>query len=251
MSRIASTLVLVSVAVTAGLLSLVSPAIATPPAQVFEYKIKHAHYGDIGTYTNTVTRHGDRTEVVSSLRVAVKMLGLTVYRREAERTERWENERLVSFTSVDNKNGERIEVRGEAQDGAFVITSPSGKIVAPAYVRPSNPWSADILAANVMMSTSTGRVFQARVRGGEEDVVFVEGRPERLRRFEIDSDKREYVWLDRNNVTVAFRTEDDGSPIDFILSRYPSGEAGLWPASLPQIAQNGSRAPAQYAEGER
>lgn len=249
MTRIASTLV--SVAATAGLLSLASPASATASAQVFEYKIKHAHYGDIGTYTNAVTREGDRIEVTSTLRVAVKLLGLVVYRREAERTERWQNDRLVSFTSIENKNGERIEVRGEARDGAFVITSPTGKIVAPAYVRPSNPWSADILSANVMMSTSTGRVFQARVRGGEEDVISVEGRSERLRRFEIDSDKREYVWLDRNDVTVAFRTEDDGTPIDFILSRYPSGEAGLWPASLPQIAQSGARAPAQYAEGER
>lgn len=249
MTRIARTLV--SVAATAGFLGLASPASATASAQVFEYKIKHAHYGDIGTYTNTVTRDGDRTEVVSSLRVVVKMLGLVVYRREAERTERWQNERLVSFASVDNKNGERIEVHGEARGDAFIISSRSGKIVAPAYVRPSNPWSADILAANVMMSTSTGRVFQARVRGGEEDVVFVEGRPERLRRFEIDSDKREYVWLDRNDVTVAFRTEDDGTPIDFILSRYPSGEAGLWPANLPPTAQNGGRPSAQYAEGER
>jgi hypothetical protein len=233
----------------AGALCLAGPAFAAASAQTYEYKIKHAHYGDVGTYTNTVIRDGERTDVTSTLRVAVKMLGLVVYRREADRTERWQGDRLVSFTSTETKNGEVIEVRGEARGDAFVITSPAGQFVAPGYVRPSNPWSADILKASVMMSTSTGKVFRARVRGGEEDLIPLEGRIEKLRRFEIDSDKREYVWLDRNNVPVAFRTHDESTTVDFLLSRYPSGEAGLWPASLPETAQAGP-APTQFAEGE-
>lgn len=245
MTRIATALM---AAVTTGALCLGTAALASTPPQTFEYKIKHAVYGDIGTYANTVIRRGENVEVVSTLRVAVKLLGMVVYRREADRTERWQGDRLVSFASVDNKNGQRIEVRGEARDGAFVITSPAGQTIAPAYVRPSNPWSADILAANVMMSTSTGKVFPARVRGGEEDLVSVEGRVERLRRFEIESDKHEYVWLDRDNVPVAFRTEDEGTTIDFLLRRYPSGEAALWPASLPEIPRAAGRGPAQYAD---
>lgn len=247
MKRIA---VALASAVTAGAFSLAGAAIAAAPPQILEYKIKHALYGDIGTYTNRIVRDGDRVEVTSALRVAVKVLGVVVYRREADRLERWQGDRLMSFSSVEDKNGERVEVRGEARDGAFVITSPHGHVVAPAYIRPSNPWSADILAANVMMSTSTGRVFPARVRGGEEDIVAVDGRLERLRRFEIESDKREFVWLDRNDVPVAFRTEDEGTSIDFILHRYPTGEAGLWPTTLPETPAGRIKPPPQYAEGE-
>lgn len=249
MTRIAYALV--SAAAMTGALSLGGVAFASAPAQIFEYRIKHAVYGDIGTYTNTIARDGERTEVASTLRIDVKVFGIVMYRREASRLERWQGDRLVSFTSIENKNGERVEVRGEARGDAFVVTSPAGRFVAPSYVRPSNPWSAEILAANVMMSTSTGRVFKARVRGGEEDVIAIDGRHERLRRFEIESDKREYVWLDRNDVPVAFRTEDEGTSVDFVLSRYPSGEAGLWPAPLPETPRAAVKAPAQYAEGER
>jgi hypothetical protein len=247
MTRFARTLAAWSIA---GAGALAQPAFATAPVETCEYKIKHALYGDIGTYTNTIARNGERTEVVSTLRVAVKILGLVVYRREADRFERWQGDRLVTFTSAENRNGQLVEVRGEARGDAFVISSPAGQVIAPAYVRPSNPWSADILRASVMMSTSTGTVLPAMVRGGQEDMIALEGRIEKLRRFEIDSDKREYVWLDRNDIPVAFRTHDEGTTIDFVLSRYPSGEAGLWPASLPDVAQAGP-APRQYAEGER
>lgn len=232
-----------------GAIGLAAPALATPP-QTYEYKIKHAQYGDIGTYSNTIARQGDRTQVASTLRVTVKILGIVLYRREADRLEVWQGERLVAFTSTENKNGQVVEIRGEARGDAFVIHAPGGQVVAPAYIRPSNPWSADFLRANLIMSTSSGKVFPTKVRGGEEDIVAFDGRAEKLRRFEIDSDKREYVWLDRNNVPVAFRTYDEGTTIDFVLSRYPTGEAGLWPAALPDVAQ-ARPLPTQYAEGDR
>ena len=252
MTRFAMSLV---AAVACGALCVSLPVRASAPsdspAQTFEYKIKHAQYGEIGTYINTVARNGERTRVTSQMRIAVKLLGVPVYRREADREEHWHGDRLVHFASVENRNGERIEVRGEARDDAFVITSPAGAVVAPASVRPSNPWSAWILSANVMMSTSTGRVFHARVFGGQDDVVEIGGRLERLRRFEIHSDKREFVWLDRNDVPVAFRTEDDGASIDFVLHRYPTGEAALWPATPPPVGNAPATWPTQFAEGER
>ena len=40
-----------------------------------------------------------------------------------------------------------------------------------------------------------------------------------LRQYEIISDKHEFVWLDDQGVPVAFRTQEDGDDIDFILER--------------------------------
>ena len=53
--------------------------------------------------------------------------------------------------------GDRLEVHGEQRDGSFVIKGPSGTTVAPGSIHPSNPWSAMVLDAHVMMSTRTGR----------------------------------------------------------------------------------------------
>jgi hypothetical protein len=199
---------------------LAAPALAA--SQVYEYKIKHPEYGDIGTYTNVVQQAGGNVRVETKIGVAVKILGQVVYRRESERTEHWRGERLDSFQSITVTNGDRLEVRGEARDGGFVITSNARTIVAPANVRPSNPWSARLLRSGMMMSTTTGQVYETLVRESWIDLVTANGKAARLRQYEIVSDKREFVWVNAQDVPVAFRTEEEGTPIDFVLMRYSS-----------------------------
>lgn len=227
-------------------LGVVQPACADP--QVYEYRVEHPLYGDIGTYTNIVHTTGDTADVETHLDVVVKLLGIVVHRQEAERREHWQHDRLTLFHSVTNTNGHELDVDGVARGNAFVITSPAGTITAPANVRPSNPWSPAILSANSVMSTKSGRVFTARLEDVKDEVVTVDGKPERLRRFDVYTDKLQTVWLDEHNVPVAFRTEEDGAPIDFVLMRYPSGAPQRWPG--PESEQpHGGRAPRQQAWG--
>lgn len=204
--------------------------------QVFEYKVNHAVYGEIGTYKNIVERRGDTVAVRSTLDIAVRFLGIPVYRHAGERMERWHGDRLVEFRSVTRKNGETLEVTGEAREDAFVVKGPEGIVQAPKDVRPSNPWSAKMLNAETMMSTSTGKVMPARVRGGSEDIVLFNGTPRKLRRFDVQSDKQEFVLLDERDVAVVFGTEDDGSRVEFVLTRISNGDAGasaVRPDKLP------------------
>lgn len=185
--------------------------------QVYTYRVIHATYGDIGTYTNVVDRLGDDTRVDSELHVAVKILGITVFRQEARRSEYWHQQRLVSFDGVTVTNGDKIEVRGEARDGGFAVTTPGGTTIAPAGVHPSNPWCRMVLDADFVMSTRTGKVDHVRVIGGEKQPVAFNGSTQRLHQYEIFSDKHQFVWLDDSGVTVAFRTEENGSDVDFVL----------------------------------
>jgi hypothetical protein len=200
--------------------SLLAAALAgstAAAAQSYEYRVIHPTYGDIGTYTNLVERVGADTEVTSDLHVAVRFLGIVVYRQEAQRSERWHGQRLVAFDSVTVTNGERLQVHGEARDGGFAVTTPAGTVMAPAGVHPSNPWSAMVLNADLVMSTRTGRILPVHVSGGETEPVAIAGSTLRLHQYEIVSDKREFVWLDDNGTPVAFRTAENGTPIDFIL----------------------------------
>jgi Family of unknown function (DUF6134) len=196
-----------------------SAAHAAP--QVYTYRVIHPSYGEIGTYTNAVDRTGDDARVDSELHIAVKILGITVFREEARRSEYWRHERLVSFDGVTVTNGDKTEVRGEARDGGFAVITSSGTYMAPADIHPSNPWCPMVLTANVMMSTRTGKVEHVRVLGGEKRSVAFNGNPQRLRQYEIISDKHQFVWLDDNGVTVAFRTDENGSPVDFLLVGRP------------------------------
>ena len=201
---------------------LLAAALAAPAAaagESYEYRVIHPTYGDIGTYTNLVQRVGDDTQVTSNLRIAVRVLGIVIYRQEARRSEHWRGQRLVSFDSVTVTNGDAMTVHGEARDGGFAITGPTGTVMAPADIHPSNPWSPMVLNSHVMMSTRTGQVLPVHVSGGETEPVALAGTTLRLHQYKIVSDKQQFVWFDDSGTPIAFRTAEHGTPIDFVLQR--------------------------------
>jgi uncharacterized protein DUF6134 len=198
--------------------ALVASAAPASAAQTYSYVVEHPTYGDIGTYSDTIQQTGDTLRIDTKLRVAVKVLGIVVHREEADRTELWRANRLVSFHSITTTNGKPIEVQGEARDNGFVITSPSGTAVAPANVYTSSPWSTRLPDTGVMMSTKTGRVETVQNLGSEQALVPVLGSEVPVRHVQIYTDKHQDVWLDRSGVPVRFRTEVAGTPIDFVLT---------------------------------
>ncbi len=199
-------------------------------ATVYDYHIEHPRYGDIGTYSNTVSQSNGITEIATQLHVAVKILGIVMFREDATRTEQWQGDRFIGFTGVTTTNGAKIDLSGHAQGDNFVVTTPDGTVTVPGRVHPSNPWSPQVLKTDLMMSTKTGKVDQVRVSGGAPQPVTFDGKDLLLHQWEIDGTKRQFVWLDDHGVPVAFRTEEDGAPVDFILSRPPQTEAQNQPA---------------------
>jgi hypothetical protein len=218
----------------AGLAAVAAAALGALPAvaavTVYDYHIEHPRYGMIGTYSNAVNRTGDAIEIDTELHVAVKILGIVMFREDATRTEHWQGDRFVSFTGVTVTNGAKIALSGRAQGDNFVVTSPEGTVTVPGRVHPSNPWGQQVLGTDLMMSTKTGKIDQVRVSGGAPQSVTFDGKDLRLRQYEIDGTKRQFVWLDDHGVAVAFRTEEDGSPVDFVLSHPPQSEAQNRPA---------------------
>ena len=194
---------------------LAVPAFAAP--ERYEYRVIHPTYGDIGTYTNIIERTGDTTEVKSELHIAVRLLGIVFYRQDAKRTELWRGQKLIRFDGVTTTDGKPLTVHGEARDGGFVITTPAGTVTAPASVHPSNPWSPMVLDTRYMMSTRTGQVLPVQVSGGEVEPVALSGVTLKLHQYEVVSDKHQFVWLDDRGTPIAFRTNEHGKPVDFVL----------------------------------
>ena len=96
-----------------GGLLIASPAKAEGSAQ-FIYHVSHSVFGDIGTYTNPVEPTRDGVTVKTQAHFEVKMLGVRMHREDAERTERWQGNRLVAFRGVTDKGDGPVEVKGEA-----------------------------------------------------------------------------------------------------------------------------------------
>jgi hypothetical protein len=126
---------------------------------------------------------------------------------------------LISFVGITKKNGDTIQIKGEASDTDFVITSPLGTFNAPATVQPANPWSVRCLNSTTMMRVDTGKIEKVRVTGGANTTVPVAGANIPTRQYEIDGATRYKIWFDQNETPVMFTVDDDSGKITFTLER--------------------------------
>ena len=196
-------------------------ALAAGPASAeqLRYRVSHSVFGDIGTYTNSVQSVGDATTVRTTVRFLVKMLGIGMHREDADRTERWQGGRLVSFSGITKKNDDTTEVKGEARGNDFVIQSPLGTFSAPATVQPANPWSSNCLKSTTMMRVDNGKLEQVRVSGGSETAVEINGTSIPAQHYEIRGATRYVIWFDQNDIPVMFSVDDDSGKVTFKLER--------------------------------
>lgn len=202
-------------------LALFVSAEAAAPMQL-TYRVTHSTFGNIGTYINTIEPNAGGTTVQTRAHFEVKMLGVNMYREDAQRTEHWQGNRLISFNGVTSKGSASAIVKGEARGNNFVISSPQGTITAPASVHPANPWSANFLASTTMMRPDNGKIERVRIGGGQETVVDIDGKPVRARKYEVYGDTRYDVWLDGRGLPVMFVADDDSGKVTFTLANCTS-----------------------------
>ena len=185
------------------------------------YRVQHARYGNIGTYSNAVEKAGNLTTVTTEAHILVSILGVVLYRQDIARQERWNADRLVAFHGVTTVNGKPYELTGNADGDRFVLMSPDGPIVAPASVKLANPWSADVLRGDTLITPDRGRIENVQVKGGEEASLAINGRATRTKHYEInrlDGTKRYEVWLDEQGTPVQFTTNNPNGMVTFTLT---------------------------------
>ena len=198
-----------------------SAAYAAPAQQKMVYSVHHSRYGDIGTYTNSVEKSGDMTTVTTDAHIQVSLLGIVLYRQDAQRQERWNGNRLVAFHGVTTVNGKALEMTGAAQGDQFVMMGPEGDTIAPASVKLANPWSSQVLSGKTLLTPDRGRMEDVQVKAGEESMVAINGKQMRTKRYEIDKldgQKRYEVWLDDSGTPVKFVTFNPNGTVTFTLN---------------------------------
>jgi len=214
-------------AVLAALAALGAPALsgtADAATQLYTYAIEHPAYGRIGTYTDAVDESAGVTRIESELHVAVKVLGIVVYREDAQCNKLWHGDQLIWFRDVRTRNGRQSKVRGEALPDRFLVTSPSGTASAPVDVVPSDPWALKHTGNGMVVSTASGVIQKVAVSAGDPTVVSVQGKPIPVRHFSVDTPTMRgkwEIWLDGSGVPIKFRSEESGTPIDFVLTAPP------------------------------
>ncbi len=190
-----------------GVLGVATDVRAETPMGAFTYTIHTDQFGKVGVFTNIIRREGASIIVESRTEIAVKFLFVTVFHFSATSTAVWKQGRIVRYEGFTDDDGRTSQVSAHADGEQLVIDGAAGRVVVPAGVYPQNPWNIGILGARAIMSPKSGRLFPAKISGGEAEDIEHAGQISKTVTYRIDTDRRTWVWYDRDNVPVKFTME--------------------------------------------
>ena len=213
-----------------GLLIVTSAASAaqnTPewPGRVGSYVFDVTRDGKaIGTQTVTVKQDGDTVTVTTESTIAVKMLGVTVYRMHQMLTETYQGQKLVTLTA-ETKDPDGLRAGAITRAGDH-WTGKLGKqrrdfdcdCIA------STMWQSAGLKGPSMIEASQARLRSITVEDkGNETLDLPEGSVV-TRHFVVKGEIQRDVWYDpAGNLVAARQLGSDGSEIRQVLMSDPSG----------------------------
>jgi hypothetical protein len=210
-----------------------SPGAARSTPVTFRYAISSSQFGAIGTYVRSSDDVDGLEHAQSQLRITVRVLGIPVFREQADETETLRNGRLLAFESRSTINTKTMLVHGELRGGRLEITTPKGTKAAPIGTVAADPWSSRQLGPATVVTIKTGEIVRINTTGGEAEKLVVNGVPTLARHYRVSSAVEPNwweIWLDSGDVPVKFRNLEHGRSVDFTLMNAPKTAGAKTPA---------------------
>ena len=118
----------------------------------------------VGTQTVTFKNIPDQSVKVGvALELAVKFLGITVYRYDYRSDAIWRDGLLVQLSSKQNDDGEISEVRVVSSEDGMRIQGPKGVVVAAADLFPTNHWNPGVIGSRQVIDTLNGSLAEVTI----------------------------------------------------------------------------------------
>lgn len=175
---------------------------------------------EIGQHRVLFTRDGGALVVRSMLDLAVKMLGITVYRYKYAAQEIWRDGKLVQLDSSVNDNGTPAKIEAQAEADKIAVAGPQGKIVAEAPILPSTHWDAQVIAADRVINTLDGKIDQVKLVPEGAESVATATAPIQATHYLWTGDIKAETWYDAAGHWVKLRFKGkDGTPIEYLCVR--------------------------------
>lgn len=224
-SALAALLAVLFVAFTA------APAAADWPGKPGRYVFEVTRNGDsIGTQTVTVKPDGDAVVTTTESVIAVKMLGIVVYRLHQTFTETYQGRKLISIRA-ESKDGDGLRIADVKRDGDhWSGTYQKETRSFDCDCETSSMWQMDGVRPGPMIEASLGRLRNVKVTDrGNETLDLPEG-PVTTRHLSVTGDIERDVWYDPNgNLVSATQKGSDGSDIRQTLMSDPAGSRDAKP----------------------
>ena len=171
----------------------------------------------VGTLTVTFKKSPDQSVKVGvALELAVKFLGMTVYRYDYRSDAIWRDGLLVQLSSKQNDDGEINEVRVVSSEDGLRVEGPKGVVVASANLFPTNHWNPGVIGSRQVIDTLNGSLAEVTITNEGRETITAQGKAISATRFVYRGDVNPTVWYDDRGRWVKFKfVAKDGSEVEY------------------------------------
>jgi Domain of unknown function (DUF6134) len=198
-------------------------ASAAPPPDPFPLYGKEIEFtvwregSQIGHHRVTFVRENGGLIVRSLLDIAVRFLGIVVYRYHYASQETWRDGRLMALASTIDDNGKPHEVEAKAKDGKLAVTAPDLREVIAGPILPSTHWDAQVIGADRVLNTLNGKVDDIKLAPLGVETVPTGAGPRAAMHYRYIGAIKAESWYDAAGHWVKLRFPGtDGSTIDYV-----------------------------------
>lgn len=192
--RLACRAALLAAAVVFGaLIGAPAQACDHPPGRDV-YTLDHEVFGEIGHHVVTFSCQGDDLLVETEIEGKATLLEMPVYRLDAHYREVWRGDRLISFDSKIDDNGETFEVSARAEGDHTVIERRRGKVEAPATIVSDHPWNHDVIERPLVFDSRRGKLRHVQVEPAGKETLEVGGQKLAAQKYVVSGDLERVLW---------------------------------------------------------
>jgi hypothetical protein len=176
----------------------------------------------IGQHTVTFKHDGNEFIVTTSVDLAVKVIGMTVYRYTLHSKEVWSGHTFQSLTAETDDDGKKSFVHAQHTGAAVIVDHDAAGTVResmPGSLLPASHWNILQTAERALLNAQTGKQEKVHVTPlGREKIETSSGQIE-ADHFRYEGDLPMDQWFDSKGrwVKMAFKVKSDGSIVDYIL----------------------------------
>ena len=142
-------------------LLLASPALAASKASRVFRVIRDGD--DIGSHALEAVLGADGMEIRITIRIAVKVLGITAYRYEMDNRELWRGGQLISVDSKVNDDGTRDFSRVRREGDGLTVEGSRYSGAAPGEAATTSYFVTDFLKRKPWISTQSGKPLPVKI----------------------------------------------------------------------------------------
>jgi hypothetical protein len=183
-----------------------------PPGQDV-YTVNHELFGEIGRHVITYSCQGDDLLVETKISGEVTMLSLPVYTLDGSYREVWRGDRLLSFDSRVNDNGEEFEVSAHVEGDQMLIDRRRGRIEAPATIVSDHPWNFAVLDRALLFDARRGKLRHVQVERAGEETLVIGGREVPAQKYQMTGDLERVLWYAKDGTWLQSQLQYGGSKV--------------------------------------